>query len=699
MSLTSVGVSAANNALTNIGTAAGAAGALLSPDVQDLFLGILGQDRYSLLFKQSESDYKQYGETKTDRRKWKGTKDKSSPDYFFLLKYKDKTVQIPFRISPQRETFTIPHANTVQQTQGGGKIDYSEGVTYTDIVIQGQCGMYPNNKKAKLPDSGIGSGLEAIKFLETLFRRYCFLKRHGDLSKGLQLVYVNRRTEDAWVVNPKQFVREDAVEHQNSFGYTIVLETLYPYKGSDAKSLVEKLLGMIPGFAALDGILQTVAETVDQFNVAAGAISAVIDGFAANVLGPVNTIAQSYADLKNNDFPNSANFSQDATKSVIQNLQSTAAALESANVNPGLVNAVIAVENAFISTLKIDDIYQNTPNQAGISVQNSIQAQAANWTTPGTGASVSPTEALTIGALNTTKASDANKVEESINKATKIGEQSVGTATSVVSSPSISIAVKPVTPLNPATVVPPTYATALAQFNWNLTAKQILANIDPAKVDFQTAIVGVNDDVQTVAAKLLGDAGKWPELVLLNNLQAPYLATQAFIDANPQLKNTVIAYGQPIVYPVPKGSASQPSGARRWRQETGRSVNLTPFERTLGNDIYIDPNKGDIVWSASDLQLVYSIDNLGQFIRFRMVTKKGTYRRSKRIGFSNFLGLSDGVTDTVVKAEGSGLFFGDKRILSSEVVEVQQLEGVLLVTMAVFVKNLQDPIIQTNRIA
>jgi hypothetical protein len=694
----SIGVGTVSNALTNIGTAAGAAGALLSPDVADAFLGIFGLDRYKQLFKQTESDFKQYGESPTDRRLWKGTTDKSTKDYFFLLKYKDTSIQVPFHIAPQRETFTIPHANTVQQTQGGGKIDFSEGVTYTDIVIQGQCGLYPLNKQAKLPNSGIRSGLESIKFLETLFRRYCFLKRFGDLSENLQLIYVNRRTEDAWVVNPKQFVREDAVEHQNSFSYTIVLETLYPYDGSDAKSIAEQLLSLIPGFDALDGILQTISETVDQLNVAAGAIASIIDGFAANVLGPVNSIAGSYADLQNATL-NNLGFSQAATQSAIQNLQSTAAALETAGASPALVNAVINVENALISSLKIDDLYQNTPNQTAISVQNSVQSQAAYWSTPGTGAVVSPSEAQAVGALTTTKATDVQAYEAGINKATITGESSVGTATSVVASPSISITVKAVTPPNPASVLPPSYATALAQFNWNLTAKQILADIDPAKVDFQTAQVAENDDIQTIANKLIGDPAKWPQLVLLNGLQFPYVASQAYIDANPQLKGTVIAYGKPIVFPVPKSSSAQTAKARRWRQETGRSVNLTPFERSLGNDVYIDPNVGDIVWTANDLQLVYSIDNLGQFIRFRMVTKKGTYRRAKRVGFSNYLGLSEGVTTTVVKAEGRGLFFGDNRILSSEVLGVQQIEGVLLVTVAVFVKNLQDPIIQTNRIA
>jgi len=691
-----IGVGTPTQALAGVATAVGAAGAILSPETADAVLGLFGQDRFSQLFKQTESTFKQYGETPTDRRLWKGTRDKSTRDYFFLLKYNDTVVQIPFNINPQRETVTEPHASTTNVTQGGGKLVNSEGGVMNDIVIQGQCGLYPNNKRERLPDSGIGSGLESIKFLETLFRRYKFLKRFGNLSKGLSLVYVNRRTEDAWVVEPKQFVREDAIEHNNSFSYTIVLETLYPYDGSDSKSLVEQIMGSIPGFELFDTVTQRLSETVDRVNLVAGQISAVIDGFANNTLAPLNSLAQSYADLKARRLPNLVNFKRDSTKSIIANLRSTAAALEAAGAGSALVNAIIKAERAVVFTLKLDKLYNIQPSDYAKKIRKKRRRQQSAWSLPD-GRPVDPTEAQAAGGLTTTKPSEAAAADDK-PKAQETSDTSVGSATSIEENPNSSVAITPSSSFDPAVLIAPEFSTALSQFNWEVSAGITLANIDPANSDFRTAVVGLNDDIQTIAAKLLGDPGRWVELVLLNNLRYPYVADQAYIDAHPELKDTVIAYGKPIVYPVPKDTPPGEDGQRRFRNETGVSVSLTPFERSLGNDILINEQTGDIEWTSDDIRLVYSILNLGQFIRFRMVSKKGTYRRSRRIGFSNYIGLSDGVTEAVIKAEGRGLFIGDGRIVASQVISAQQSEGALLVTMAVFVKNLQDPIIQTQKV-
>lgn len=730
------------------------------PALEDLVGGLFGQDRFSQLFTQDESDFKQFGETKTDRRIWSGVKDNSSPQYFFLLKYDTKTIQVPFNINPQREIITHPHAMTISYAQGGGKIVQSEGMTTKDITIQGSCGLYPGNRLSPAPSSGIGSGLEQIKFLETLFQRYCFLKRFGDAAKTLQLVYVNRRLQDAWVVEPKSFTREDAIEHNFGFNYTIVLETIYPYNGADAKSIVEQLLDLVPGFSTFDAICQTIAETVDNLNALIGQISSIVDGFVNTVMSDLTALAQAYADIKTGNLPNKTSFKKDATKSLIANLQATANALEAAGASPKLVGAIIKAENVCKASLLQDKLYTPAPKSTANTTADKQKSQALNLTNAD-GSSVSPQEAKAVGAAlakpsqqqllqggvttatatsitqgggnpvlvgstvqgsaalqstsqnptaiqalkktNPTLAADLKASLDAQNKAkstTTVGNavQNQDTSSLSISSPtsdgptSTAPGGKPVAlsgGLSKYSVTPPGIKDQQAQAAWLSTLNADLASIDPANSDYKTAIVAIGDDIQTVAKKLLGDPAKWPQLVMLNSLRYPYVADQAFITAN-NLTN-VIAWLTPITYAAPKAVGSQPK--RIWRNETDVSLSLSPFERALGSDIMISDATGNVVWGANDLELVYGVKNLRQFIKKRVTIRKGFLRRAIRVGFSDFLGYSDGVSADVIRAEAQGLFLDDDRIVTVETAQVTQTGGNEIIVMQAVVRDIQEPII------
>ena len=730
------------------------------PALEDLIGGLFGADRFGQLFNQDESDFKQFGETKTDRRVWSGVKDQSTPDYFFLLKYGPKTLQIPFNINPQREIVTHPHAMTISYAQGGGKIVQSEGMTTKDITIQGTCGLYPGNRKKTAPTSGIGSGLEQIKFLEALFSRYCFLKRFGDAAKTLQLVYVNRRLQDAWVVEPKSFTREDAVEHNFNFSYTIVLETIYPYNGADAKSVSEQLLDLVPGFSTFDSISQIAAETVDNLNAVIGEISAIVDGFVNLVMSDITALAQAYADIKTGNLPNLTSFKKDATKSLIKNLQATANALEAAGASPKLVGKIIEAENFCKKSLLQDKLYTPSPKSTANTTADKQKSQALNLTNAD-GSSVSPAEAKAVGAalgapsqqqllqggvttatatsitqgggnpvlvgstvqgsaalqktsqnptaiqaLAKTDPTLAANLKASLDAQNKAkSTTTVGNAVQNQNSTSLSISSptsdgptstapggKPVAlsgGLSKYSVTPPGIAAKQAQAAWLATINVDLAAIDPANADYKTTIVAAGDDIQTLAKKLLGDPAKWPQLVMLNSLRYPYVADQAYITANNM--TNVIAWNTPITYAAPKAVGGQPK--RIWRNETDVSVGLTPFERALGSDIMVSDSTGNVVWGANDLELVYGVANLRQFIKKRVTIRKGFWRRAINIGFSDFLGFSTGVSADVIRAEAQGLFLDDDRIVTVDTAQVEQVAGSEIIVMRAIVRDIQEPIV------
>ena len=689
------------------------AAAIVDSVVGDLIDTITGDTQYKRLFEQPESDIKQYSEEVADRRLWHTINpDRTVPNYFFLLRYRGTVLQIDFNINPTRETVVEPHGTTTIYTQGGGKVINSEGMVTKDITIQGTCGLYPNERRKRLPDSGVGSGFEAFKQLQNVFRRYCFLRRFGDLTQGLQLIYVNRRRQESWVVEPKVFTSEDATEHNFMFNYTMQLETLYPYEGDDAKGLIERLLDSIPGWRQLDAITQRLSETVDAANAAAGRISAIVDSFGTVILSRATDLANSWADVKAGRLPNVANFKRDSVKGIIFELRSTAAALEAAGEDD-LAHTTVELERAILATLLLDEQYDSNPTAKATSVTQTQNTQVANYT-DSQGRSVSPSDAIDAG--NVTSRPDS-------------GQQFGGSAEEPNSLPGSATAqqdfidglgpdVKTVTTIGgsvlqtqitntgrftstrlssddeDAVALPPPTRQLESQLNWDQSWDDALQNIDPSNADYRTARINVNDSIQTLASRLLGDPARWVELVMLNNLQYPYVADQSYITANNA--TNVLPWGGTILYPIQKVRAGLRT--RVWRQETFVSLELSPFERALGNDILIDETTRDVVWTANDLALTYGVDNIKQFMRKRVVQRKRSLRRSIRLGFSNFVGVSTGASEALLKAESRALFFDDERIASSEAINIIEQAGQLQIAIAAVVRDAQDPIILTEQL-
>jgi hypothetical protein len=94
------------------------------------------------------------------------------------------------------------------------------------------------------------------------------------------------------------------------------------------------------------------------------------------------------------------------------------------------------------------------------------------------------------------------------------------------------------------------------------------------------------------------------------------------------------------------------------------------------------------------LILVWSYDALRITTSTRFVV-----RRSIRLGYSQYIGLSTGAQEAIIKAETRSLFFGDERIISSEAVKIEETAGRLFITIAVFVRDRQDPIVVTEEVA
>ena len=119
-----------------------------------------------------------------------------------------------------------------------------------------------------------------------------------------------------------------------------------------------------------------------------------------------------------------------------------------------------------------------------------------------------------------------------------------------------------------------------------------------ARRDYRIARVQVGDSLQRIALRELGTAGRWSELVYLNDLRAPYIVpTQADAADNPG----ALWWGMEIKIPA-----------------VGAASSAVSDEDLFGRDI--DLGRGDIQVSNGDIAVLAGVPNLSQAIRHRLAT-------------------------------------------------------------------------------
>jgi len=114
--------------------------------------------------------------------------------------------------------------------------------------------------------------------------------------------------------------------------------------------------------------------------------------------------------------------------------------------------------------------------------------------------------------------------------------------------------------------------------------------------EFRYAEVRYGDDLRSIALRELGDASKWLDLVLLNELRPPYIAEKA--------APGVLAYGDQIKIPVPTSVVSSSSDP----------------DAVFKTDVLVRNKK--IVVEDGDLALVSGVANLSQSLARRVVVEK-----------------------------------------------------------------------------
>lgn len=137
-----------------------------------------------------------------------------------------------------------------------------------------------------------------------------------------------------------------------------------------------------------------------------------------------------------------------------------------------------------------------------------------------------------------------------------------------------------------------------------------MAEFEREMPSYRLAETHAGDTLQRVAAREMGDANRWPELVWINNLASPYLT-----DIPAEASTTVLLTGSMIRIPAPTGINTDATERAQVYERDCKMV-----KRRLTDD------------GNGDIAVVSGTDNLTQQLKHRIVTPRGQLVRHADYG-------------------------------------------------------------------
>lgn len=202
--------------------------------------------------------------------------------------------------------------------------------------------------------------------------------------------------------------------------------------------------------------------------------------------------------------------------------------------------------------------------------------------------------------------------------------------------------------------------------------------------------VSYGDTLQKLSQSYLGDASRWVELAIVNNLDYPFIVHELRNESTPK---NVKALGEELIIPVERDWNHLPLYEKA--QE---------YERLLGEDIsafdgkdFFDFTEGEVgelsADNKGDLKTVKGLENLRQAIILRLLTPRGALLHHPEYGsrFHELVGQkATGGFLQKLEMEISQTIKSDPRVRDITIEHLSYEAGVLSVSLKIFVIGLDD---------
>lgn len=474
-----------------------------------------------------------------------------------------------FRVPPKTHDMDEPFATHITPTQGRGIYVESHGSILKEVRVSGTTGLRPkkqtgaaipvlnvteeqlrglvdvNNRRSTVPDTE-ATGIDDIIFLRNLFRLYSDFKANNELSRARIMVWRNVRTDDYWIVEPKEFKLVQNAQSPLTYQYQIGLTALMRFEvaiseEADPQSAARdrrRMLSRIQHYSQnLTSIYLRVASAITRVQ-GAGYFG------LSTMLGPLLGTIRGLNAIKNS----SEQFYRGLTAST-------------RDLSSELVTG-------------ISDLVDFLP--AKDPVVRDLR-RALVWC-----AKISTEQAF----LDTAPAKAKGKRTRA-ERAYRDPGSSVTPGTTIRAGTFLSKS----------------------------------AHTDRVSTDY----VHDYEDIRSVARRLTGDARRWQDLVVINDLRAPYISVEG--------GDRVLRPGDQIMYPSRAGNASgqlttevNPSTAE---QENAAESQTNELIRAYGRDLGLTSSPGGIeladfaINNRGDLSTIVGIPNVEQAVRVKFATEQG----------------------------------------------------------------------------
>jgi hypothetical protein len=208
--------------------------------------------------------------------------------------------------------------------------------------------------------------------------------------------------------------------------------------------------------------------------------------------------------------------------------------------------------------------------------------------------------------------------------------------------------------------------------------------------DVAKAIVNVGDDIRSLSYRLLGDRTKYHILIILNDLQAPYVSSVG--------SHGVLKPGDTILYPKVSSVPNALSSITKQNTTTTSGQSQT-LDHQYGVDLRlnstVDGVLGDVsdiyVNQTGDLDIISGIENISQAVKIKFSVKRGEL--PAHLFFGALFPMGTKATPTSLAGFRAGVeqtLLSDLRVDGIKSLKFVAVSDSIAVSASVFLKNLSS---------
>ena len=549
------------------------------------------------------------------------------------------TTKYRLQLNPQSITQSEPFSINIIPTQTGVASEH-QGFVTKDLVISGTTGILPFKSVSGPPVNGIipqmpqKTGYQEFLDFRNFIRSYAELKTIVGNEK-VKLLYKNFKDNEFWYVEPLKFEGNRNKDRPFLYDYNV------------------------------------------QFKIVGKYVDESTFGFLTTILNDINAI-EKYIDRGISVLQNSVEFLQNIEQDVETTLFAPLKIAQYAiQAMASGKNVICSLPRKFFNNLmtEVGRVKDNFCDFVGIgdSTYNSIYDRVDTLSPIPPGTTAPP---LTFNDTQILKA--FADVENSLNKMLANDSFFEGDSSKVTENNTIT---------GPDSIL----SSSEIEDNQIASKKNILAAFNneislPTPPSVQQAILNGNETLESVAARYLGDATRWIEIVALNKLKPPYVSDTS--------GDGVLTPGTQYLLP---GSA--PVNRNQSTVVNNRLANqglsLTDKQKAYGIDLRVDSNFDLVVNNRGDLDLTAGFDNIIQAIQLKLGYERGSLLYHPEVGVGLYIGNKDEVLIDELAFSIKQTILADSRFGAINSIKLTQENGAIYLYLNVVLEgtNQEAPLV------